>query len=157
MILFHGSNCNFDEIDISKAKDKRDFGQGFYTTDIREQAEDWAESLFDRYGGDGIFVYEIDFEYSDKLSTKKFDGLSKEWLLMIQQNRTLGGVQHQFDIVEGPVANDKTARTIALFIAGIIHTDDAIKRLSFNKINNQISFHTDTAISHLHILRKYQK
>jgi hypothetical protein len=49
LILYHGSNCNFDEVDISKSKDKRDFGKGFYTTTICEQAEDWARALFDRY------------------------------------------------------------------------------------------------------------
>ena len=52
MILFHGSNQNFDVIDLSKSKDKRDFGVGFYTTTIREQAEDWAKAIFKRYMGD---------------------------------------------------------------------------------------------------------
>ncbi|MDR2901461.1 MAG: DUF3990 domain-containing protein [Treponema sp.] len=50
-------------MDFSKSKDKRDFGRGFYTTAIRKQAENWADSLFDRYRGDGIFVYEIEFNY----------------------------------------------------------------------------------------------
>jgi len=59
LILYHGSNCNFDKVDISRSKDKRDFGKGFYTTTLREQAEDWAGALFDRYKGDGIFIYEL--------------------------------------------------------------------------------------------------
>ncbi|MCL2232160.1 MAG: DUF3990 domain-containing protein [Treponema sp.] len=48
VILYHGSNHNFDEIDLSKSKDRRDFGKGFYTTTISEQAEDWAQTLYDR-------------------------------------------------------------------------------------------------------------
>jgi len=155
--LFHGSNFNFDLIDLSKSKDKRDFGIGFYTTTIREQAEDWAGVLFDRYKGDGIFIYELDFNPLNDLSIKKFDGLSEEWLLMIQKNRALGSVQHKFDIVQGPVANDKTTRTIALFMAGIINADDAIKRLQINRINDQVSFHTSAALSCLKIKRKYSK
>ena len=76
---------------------------------------------------------------------------------MVQKNRTLGGVQHKFDIVQGPVANDKTARTIALYIAGIIDANEAIKRLQCNKVNNQVSLHTSAALSHLKINRKYNK
>jgi hypothetical protein len=53
------------------------------------------------------------------------------------------------------VANDKTARTIALYIAGIIDADEAIKRLQFNQINDQVSLHTPAVLSHLKILGKY--
>ena len=104
LILYHGSNQDFDEIDISKSKDKRDFGKGFYTTTLREQAADWAKALFDRYKGDGILVYEMEFELTSNLSVKSYEGLSEEWLFMVQKNRTLGGIQHNFDIVRGPVA-----------------------------------------------------
>jgi hypothetical protein len=157
LILYHGSNCNFSKVDISKSKDRRDFGKGFYTTTIREQAEDWARALFDRYKGDGVFIYELELEFAGELSVKKYEGLSEEWLLMVQKNRTLGGVQHKFDIVQGPVANDKTARTIALYIAGIIDANEAIKRLQCNQINDQVSVHTSAALSHLKIIRKYNK
>ena len=154
LILYHGSNHQFDKVDLSKSKDFRDFGRGFYTTTLREQAEDWAEALFDRFKGDGIFIYETELELSGDLSTKKYDGLSEEWLLMIQRNRTLGGIQHNFDIVQGPVANDKTARTIALYVAGIINADEAIERLHSNRINNQVSLHTTAALSRLTITRR---
>ena len=43
LILYHGSNHDFDAVDLSKSKDKRDFGKGFYTTTLREQAEDWRK------------------------------------------------------------------------------------------------------------------
>ena len=157
MILYHGSNYNFDHVDLSKPKDRRDFGRGFYTTTLSEQAEDWAATLFDRYKGDGIFIYEMELELTRDLSIKRYEGLSEEWLLMVQKNRTLGGIQHNFDIVQGPVANDKTTRTIALYIAGIINANEAIERLRANKINNQVSLHTPAALSHLRIVRKYQK
>jgi hypothetical protein len=53
LTLYHGSNKLFDEPDLSKSRDKRDFGLGFYTTTLKEQAEDWARTLSTRYGGDG--------------------------------------------------------------------------------------------------------
>jgi glutamine synthetase type III len=99
----------------------------------------------------------MELELTEDLSIKNYEGLSEEWLLMVQKNRTLGGLQHTFDIVQGPVANDKTARTIALYIAGIINANEAIERLQFNQINNQVSFHTPAALSHLKMVRKYQK
>jgi hypothetical protein len=46
MTIFHGSNVDFDRVSLDFAKDKRDFGRGFYTTTIREQAEEWARDLF---------------------------------------------------------------------------------------------------------------
>jgi hypothetical protein len=155
LILYHGSNKNFDKVDLSMSKDNRDFGRGFYTTTLREQAEDWAKILFDRYRGDGIFIYEAELIISGNLSVKTYDGLSEEWLLMVQKNRVMGGIQHNFDIVQGPVANDKTARSIALYIADIINANEAIERLKFNKLNDQVSLHTTAALSHLKILRKY--
>ena len=157
LILYHGSNHNFDKVDLSMSKDKRDFGRGFYTTTIPDQAEDWAQALFDRYKGDGIFIYEMELVLANDFSIKKFDGLSEEWLLMVHKNRSLGGVQHQFDIVQGPVANDKTARTIALYIADIITSTEAIERLRYSQINDQVSIHTPAALSHLKIVRKHQK
>jgi len=157
LILYHGSNRDFNVINLSNSKDKRDFGKGFYTTTLREQAEDWAQVLFDRYKGDGIFIYELELDLTGELSVKTYEGLSEEWLFMIQKNRVLGGIQHTFDVVQGPVANDKTARTIALYIAGIINANEAIERLQFNQVNNQVSLHTPVALSHLKIIGKYNK
>jgi len=141
-------------IDLSKSKDKRDFGRGFYTTTLREQADEWAHLMLDRYKGDGIFLYEMEIVFSSDITIKSYDGLYEEWLLMVQKNRTLGGIQHNYDIVQGPVANDKTARTIALYIAEIISPDEAIKRLKINKINDQVSIHTQNAISCIKSFRK---
>ncbi|MBO7203514.1 MAG: DUF3990 domain-containing protein [Bacteroidales bacterium] len=42
MILYHGTNVDFDVIDLIKSNKYKDFGQGFYLTDIRSQAEELA-------------------------------------------------------------------------------------------------------------------
>ncbi|GHT36222.1 hypothetical protein FACS189434_14440 [Bacteroidia bacterium] len=154
MKLYHGSNCDFTMINLSKSKDKRDFGKGFYLTTLQRQAKEWAEVLFDRYGGDGIFVYEFDLKTNENLIIKKFDGLTEEWLNFIKDNRVKGGLQHNFDIVQGVVANDKTNRTLALFVEGVYTAKDALRKLHYNKLNDQISIHTEKALNGLTLSNK---
>ena len=154
MKLYHGSNCLFEKIDLSKSRDKRDFGRGFYTTTIKEQATSWAEVVFDRYGGSGKFVYEFAFETNNDLKIKKFEEANKEWLEFVSDNRNIGEIRHDYDIVIGAVANDKTNRTIALYIAGIYTTEMALELLKYNKLNDQVSFHTDKALSFLTLVER---
>jgi len=149
MKVYHGTNCLFENIDMSKSKDRRDFGRGFYTTTIKEQAESWAQAVFDRYGGEGRFVYEFEFETDNSLSIKRFGEANKDWLEFVAANRNEGRIWHGFDMVIGPVANDKTNRTIALYIAGIYTVDVALGLLKHNKLNDQVSFHTERALSFL--------
>jgi hypothetical protein len=154
LTLYHGSNCNFDTVDLSKAKDKRDFGKGFYLTTLQSQAKEWAEVLFARFGGDGIFVYEFEFEIKSYLQIKQFAGVSEDWLIFIRDNRVKGGTQHDFDIIRGAVANDKTNRTLALFVEGIYTPKEAMRKLRSNKLNDQLSIHTEKALACLKLINK---
>jgi hypothetical protein len=154
MILYHGSNQNFNNVDLTKSKDKRDFGKGFYTTTIREQALQWGYNMFNRFGGEGIFLYEFDFSPSSDLKSKQFSEISDEWFDFILLNRTSNVLQHDFDFVQGPVANDKTVLTITGFIDGIYTRDEAMRRLRYSKTNDQVSLHTKNAVSLLKLLNK---
>jgi hypothetical protein len=154
MKLYHGSNCDFTIVDLSKSKEKRDFGRGFYLTTLENQAKDWAEILFRRYGGDGIFVYEFELEINDTLRVKQFDGLSEEWLHFVRSNRIEEGMQHNYDLVRGVVANDRTNRTLALFVEGIYTAKMALKKLRYNKLNNHISIHTEKVLTYLTLINK---
>ena len=73
---------------------------------------------------------------------------------MIKKNRLNGGTQHDYDVVWGPVANDDTMRTLALFVAGIYTEDIALQQLSFFKLNDQVSIHTEYALSQLRMVGK---
>ena len=152
--LYHGTNCDFSIVDLSKAKDKRDFGKGFYMTTLQNQAKDWAEIMYARFGGDGIYVYEFELEIKSELRMKQFDAISEDWLVFVHDNRIKGGVQHDFDFVRGAVANDKTNRTLALFVGGIYTAKEALKKLRYNKLNDQISIHTEKALSCLKFIKK---
>ena len=149
MKLYHGTNSKFETIDLSKSKDKRDFGKGFYTTTIFEQAEKWAKNQVIRYGGDGSFVKKYEFTENENLKIKVFPEMNKDWLEFVKKCRTEGGTPHDYDVIKGPVANDNTMRTIALYISGIYTTEQAIEQLKFFKVNNQVSFHTEKVLSYL--------
>ena len=133
LTLYHGSNVLFDKVDSSKSRDCRDFGRGFYTTTIREQAEQWAKALCSRFGGDGAFLYTFEFSFDESLSTKVFNGLTEEWMEMVKNNRIAGGTQHSFDLVKGPVANDDTMPTIALYIDGLLSLEATLVQLEYYK------------------------
>ncbi len=155
IIVYHGTDCSFDEIDLSKSKQRRDFGIGFYTTTIAAQAESWANSRKQRSHSDKSLIYVYEAEFTNDLLIRKFDGLTIEWLEMVKQNRTLGGIQHNYDIVIGPVADDDTMLTVSRFIAGIYSAEEAIARLKYSMANNQVSFHTEKAIKCLKRIRSY--
>lgn len=69
-----------------------------------------------------------------------FATLDKEWLEFVKLNRTVGDIQHHYDVVIGPVADDNTMETVQLYLSGILSVDEAVTRLRYNKVNNQVSF-----------------
>lgn len=154
LILYHGSDSLFENIDLSKSQNRRDFGKGFYTTVLEKQAKDWAFRQMLRNNSSKNYVYKFAFENSDDLKIKHFDSLNKEWLEFIKLNRHLGGVQHYFDVVIGPVADDNTMQTVQLYLLGTITSDEAVERLKFNKVNNQVSFHTEKAAKKLILINR---
>lgn len=153
--LYHGTDSLFDVIDINKSENYRDFGKGFYTTTIAAQAESWARSKKLRNGSNTAYVYVYTIELSDELAVKRFDGLSEDWLEMIKINRRNGGIQHNYDVVIGPVANDDTRVTVARYMQGVYTVEEALKRLAYSKANDQVTFHTQCAIDKLHLIRRY--
>ncbi|OPJ63177.1 DUF3990 domain-containing protein [Clostridium oryzae] len=154
LILFHGTVSDFKDIKLGKSHNRRDFGIGFYTTLLERQAKEWAYRLSLREKKNTYYVYQFVFEESDTLKIKRFDSLNKEWLEFIKENRSKGGLQHDNDVVIGPVADDNTMETVQLYIASILTADEAVKRLKYNQVNNQVSFHTEKALLNLKFVRR---
>ena len=94
------------------------------------------------------------FEENRVLNVKRFDALSEEWLEFIKENRSKGGLQHNYDVVIGPVADDNTMETVQLYLAGILTVNEAVERLKYNQVNNQVSFHTEKALRSLQFIRR---
>ena len=122
-----------------------DFGRGFYTTPIYEQAVKWCEK-FKRRGKQGIVShYSFDEQAYQKLKTLKFDSYSEEWLDFILNCRT-GNDTTDYDIVTGGVANDKVFNTVELYFDHLIDKKEVIRRLRYEKPNLQICFRTQRAL-----------
>ncbi len=152
LLLFHGTNVDFIEIQLNKSHNKRDFGTGFYTTILEEQAREWAYRLSLRNHSNKYYVMKFLFAENEDLKIKRFDSLNKEWLEFIKENRSRGGLQHDYDVVIGPVADDNTMETVQLYIAGIFNAEEAVNRLRYSKVNNQVSFHTKKALEYLRVV-----
>ncbi len=154
LFVYHGTTYDFGKIDLSKSHDRRDFGKGFYTTIIENQAKQWAYRLALRSHLKKYYVYKYCFIDDSDLKIKRFEGLTEEWLEFIKKNRFDGGIQHEYDIVIGPVADDNTMMTVQLYVMNVITAAEAIKRLQYAKVNNQISFHTEKALNFLQFIGK---
>lgn len=152
LILFHGTIADFDKILLCKSHNRRDYGTGFYTTILERQAKEWAYRLSLREKTSQYYVYRFVFQENDTLKIKRFDALNKEWLEFIKENRSQGGLQHSYDVVVGPVADDNTMETVQLYIAGILTADEAVERLKYSKVNNQVSFHTERSLQYIKLV-----
>lgn len=151
MILYHGSYIEIPSPDLKHSRQDVDFGRGFYTTPLYEQAEKWCKK-FQRQGKDGI-ISRYEFDESDLSSLKilKFDSYSESWLDFILSCRK-GKDDSDYDIVSGGVANDKVFNTIELYFDSLIDKTEAIKRLRYEKPNFQICFRSELALEKLHFL-----
>ena len=89
------------------------------------------------------------------MSIKQFDGISVEWLNTVRDNRKRGGLQHGFDIMMGPVANDNTMLTVTRYVQGTYTAEEALSRLAYAKVNDQVTFHTEKALSCIRFVRRY--
>lgn len=154
MILYHGTNTDFDRVDLGKCRPGKDFGRGFYLTQIRGQAEQMAvrRCEFSGWGTPVIQKYEFDEAHlrDGSLNVRIFDGVSVEWALFVFRNRGAGGRKvHDYDIVAGPVADDGVVYQMNLYAQHIITVEQLVEGLTYRKLNNQYFFGTQRAISKL--------
>ena len=149
MILYHGSYLEIEKPDLAHSRDNVDFGRGFYTTPIYEQAVKWC-GKFKRRGESGIVSkYEFDMESLEKWNVLEFDSYSEKWLDFILNCRS-GKDATDYDIVIGGVANDKVFNTVELYFEGLIDKKEALNRLRYEKPNLQICFRTESVLEYLH-------
>ncbi len=152
MILYHGTNIDFDEIDLGRSNPFKDFGKGFYLTDIRTQAEELARKRMMRDGGSQIVqVYEFDEALlaDPSLKSKKFDGPTAEWAEFIYRNRNRSEsvFKHDYDIVIGPIADDGVAYLLSRYQEGSFTIEELADQLKYKRLNSQYYFGTARAIS----------
>lgn len=160
MILYYGSIIQVKEPRILKNEIGRDFGFAFYTTDIKEQAERWAvrkAKITNRRESGHVGVVSVyEWEENSVLDILRFSGPSMEWLEMVVKCRSELSYQHGHDVVIGNIADDNVGETVSYVLQGIMRKEDAVERLKFEKINNQIAFCTDRALEQLHYKNSYE-
>ena len=161
MLLYHGSNTEIIDIGLNKCRPYKDFGRGFYLTQIEEQAMLMAKRTSRIYGGKPVVTtYLFDYESMKKsgIAVKVFNEPTIEWALFVLNNRERNFTDHsmensnqdnKYDVVVGPVANDDIALLFRTYSSGLIGSDALLNGLVYKKTNNQYSFHTERALSFL--------
>lgn len=154
MILYHGSNVAIENIELSKCRPYKDFGKGFYLTDIRRQAERMAARTAKMFHGEPTltsFEFNLNSAIKQGLKIKIFNSPDEEWARFVMANRDINAMQpnHDYDIVIGPVADDTIARLLRMFIENFISEQQLVKELTFSEVTSQYFFHTEAAIKML--------
>ena len=138
MTVYHGSYTVVKEPKVVKSRNTKDFGNGFYCTIIREQAERWAR----RYETPMVNAYTVRMDESLKIL--EFSDMTEEWLDFIIDCRH--GETHDYDIVIGAMANDQIYNFIADYMDGIITREQFWVLARFKYPTHQINFCTPKAI-----------
>ena len=153
MILYHGTYIFFDSIDLDKCRPFKDFGKGFYLTDLEDQTMKMAVKKSKKINGATVI---LQFEFDDSLlinevlKVKQFNKPDKEWAEFIYRNRSrTSHFNHNYDIVTGPIANDGVAYLLDRYEEGTLSLNQLAKELEFRDLNNQFFFGTEKALKYL--------
>ena len=138
MEIYHGSTVIVENPEIRIEKFNKDFYFGFYCTIMEQQAIRWATRF-----GDGI-VNVFEYVPNDSLKILKFEKMTEEWLDFIIACRS--GTPHDWDIVEGPMADDTIYNYIQEFQDGKISREAFWTLAKFRYPTHQISFNTEKAL-----------
>lgn len=172
-ILYHGSYTAVVQPDIVKCAKNKDFGQGFYLTTDKAQADNFAkialQKAYQNYLLDSPQDYGVvsAFKYSpdESLAIKTFETADSQWLRCIVAHRKSGKFKQtvqdykHYDIIGGKIANDNTNATIMLYMSGgygVVGSPQAentcINLLLPERLKDQYCFRTAKALSCLTFL-----
>ncbi|GHT01713.1 hypothetical protein AGMMS50276_30320 [Synergistales bacterium] len=148
MIVYHGGYCAVEKPVIRAVKNNKDFGQGFYCTELQAQADKWAR----RFDTPIVSVYE--YRPPTAADVLAFADMTDDWLDFIVDCRS--GKPHGYAIVEGAMANDQVWNYIADFIGGILTREQFWVLAKFKRPTHQIAFCVASALNCLEYLKSYE-
>lgn len=137
--VFHGGSVIVEVPRIRKTGYTKDFSWGFYCTKSHEQAVRWASRNLTGY------VNRYSFAKPVNLKVLHFPEMSNEWLNFIALCRS--GKDHDYDIVEGPMADDTIWSYVDDFLRGEISREAFWALAKFRHPTHQIVFHTEPALT----------
>jgi hypothetical protein len=158
MHFYHGTTEVISDIDFSKCRLRTDFGRGFYMSNKLGPARDWAVGRAGFSGVPTVMRYDInrDIFNDSALCINRFDKPSTEWLNFIRDNRRrdIAGnnafePRHDYDIVSGPIANDKVADVVDQYCKGRLSAEEAIARTKALPSIFQMSLHTKQTLEYI--------
>lgn len=162
MTLYHGTNLDIESIDLALCRPYKDFGRGFYTTQLPEQAQKMAIRVAKIYGGSPIVnVYQApdDLLKNTELSIMDFGNVpSENWAIFVMNNRNryfkdLGSINcnldYKYDIVAGPIADDDMTVLFRQYQSHMLSMDMLIHGMTYKETTSQYSFHTERAVKFL--------
>ena len=146
--LYHGSLDIVRNPEIREPNRTLDYGAGFYLTSSSEQAEAWVRRKFRNGITKGyVNIYDYDERLEYNLNVLSFEFPDEEWLDFVMKNRMDNDFQHQYDVVKGPVANDRVYASFALYEAGLLDKRELITELKAYKLVNQYLLHSSNALA----------
>ncbi len=143
MIVYHGSNVEVPVPRILQNGFYKDFGYGFYCTSYEKQAKRWAmtrkgESILNRY----------EYRLHPDLKVMSFAEMTDEWLDFVVDCRS--GIEHDYDIVEGPMADDQIWDYVEDYLNKKISKEAFWELVKFKYPTHQIVFCTERALETIH-------
>ena len=155
LTLYHGSTVNIEHIDLAKSRPNKDFGRGFYLSADRQQAWRMGEFKALTEGGTPVlntYLFDEQVLTSGELRVLIFEGYTREWadFIFLNRNNKSKDQAHDYDIVFGPIANDRVGVQIGKYEAGDITLDQFLENLKYMKgITFQSFFGTEAALTKL--------
>jgi len=152
MRVYHGSLERVPTPEIRQAIRTLDYGTGFYTTTSAKQAEDWVHKRMRDSGACKGYVneYELDLDALKQFHCAIFDSPTDEWIDFVMSNRLNKDFVHNYDVVYGPVANDRVYTCFTLYEGGVMNKQNLLAELRTYDLVDQYLFHTEQA---LHVLK----
>ena len=174
MTLYHGSYCAVESPDLDKCARFKDFGQGFYLTTSKEQAQSFAKISASKAQSRGLisaqerFAYVSSFKVADisGLETFAFETADVDWLHCIvahRRNKAFEDIRNQmtsYDVISGKIANDDTNATILAYMGNVygpMGSEQAdnicISLLLPERLQDQFCFRSEKALSKLQFIK----
>lgn len=156
--LYHGTNILFDAPNLSMCQPYKDFGRGFYLTPDLSVARRMAERCAARSTLQGcpqyVLTYLLDDTRIPELNVRRFGNpIHEEFARFVMANRlfrtraTDHNRDNRYDLVVGPIADDRMGVLFRRFEAGLVTIENLIEELKCKKVSLQYSFHTEKGLS----------
>lgn len=155
--LYHGSPFCVEHPLVGAGRPNLDFGPGFYLTNLKEQAENWAVIISSRSKEPSpqawlnTYHFDLDAALTEGYRLLTLETYDRRWLEFIAASRH--GLQPwaDYDLIEGGVANDKVVDAIEAYLSGMADLERTLGKLAYAKPNHQLCLRSQSLIDrHLH-------